>query len=266
MTMIKKNRITLLDADILKNPSIYSLYYRQMPEDRREKIDRFRFDKDRRLSLGAGILLKLALDQAEISLAESDGIIGDTSTRGSRNNTVEISFSEQGKPFIKDREDFFFNLSHSGQLAVCALSDRPVGIDIEGRQTFKKHLIQRVFATEEMELIELAQGIDGQAGMSTDMFCTLLWTVKESLMKYFGKGLSMDPAAIRVRSCEKTNDFSWNWKIAGYEDLHVRSWSIKRPGTNPLPPGSRLPDFYQLSVCSEYRDFDSEPEWIEIAE
>ena len=264
MTMIKKNRITLLDTDILKDSNIYSLYYRQMPEDRREKIDRFRFDKDRRLSLGAGILLKLALDQAGMSLARPDGVIDDSSTRGSRRKTVKLSFSEQGKPFIKDREDIFFNLSHSGQLAACALSDKPVGIDIEGRQTFKESLIQRVFAAEELEL---AKGTGGQPGISKDKFCTLLWTVKESLMKYFGKGLSMDPAGIRVISCEKMNDSYWNWKIAGYEDLHVRSWSIRRTVINTTtPPESRLPDYYQLSICSEYREFDAEPEWITIAE
>jgi 4'-phosphopantetheinyl transferase len=263
--MTTKNRITLLHTDILKDPHIYDLYYGQMPEDRQKKIDRFRFDKDKRLSLGAGILLKLALDQAGISLTRPNGTgtADDTDAGYSQRKIVELSFSEQGKPFIKDRDDLYFNLSHSGQLAACVLSDRPVGIDIEGRQTFKESLIRRVFAQEDLALAKRAER---EKELSLDKICTLLWTVKESVMKYFGKGLSMDPAGIRVVSAEKKNGSVWDWKIAGYEDIYVRSWPIKRPGINPLPPESRLPEDYQLSICSEYRDFDAEPEWIAFGE
>ena len=36
-----------------------------------------------------------------------------------------------GKPFFAGLEGRCFNLSHSGTLALCALSDRPVGVDIQ---------------------------------------------------------------------------------------------------------------------------------------
>lgn len=44
---------------------------------------------------------------------------------------VPISREERGKPFLRDRQDLFFNISHSGEYAVCAVSEHPVGIDIE---------------------------------------------------------------------------------------------------------------------------------------
>lgn len=47
--------------------------------------------------------------------------------------TYRIARGEKGKPFIVGVENVFFNISHSGDYVVCAVSDREVGIDIEKR-------------------------------------------------------------------------------------------------------------------------------------
>lgn len=44
--------------------------------------------------------------------------------------TYRIARGEKGKPFIVGVENVFFNISHSGDYVVCAVSDREVGIDI----------------------------------------------------------------------------------------------------------------------------------------
>ena len=43
----------------------------------------------------------------------------------------DIAREARGKPYFPSRPDICFNLSHSHGAAVCALHDRPVGIDVE---------------------------------------------------------------------------------------------------------------------------------------
>ena len=43
----------------------------------------------------------------------------------------ELTLWERGKPYFSHLPRRQFNLSHSGTLALCALSDRPVGVDIQ---------------------------------------------------------------------------------------------------------------------------------------
>ena len=43
----------------------------------------------------------------------------------------EMAREERGKPYFPGAPQYHFNLSHSGPFALCALSDRPVGVDIQ---------------------------------------------------------------------------------------------------------------------------------------
>ncbi len=43
----------------------------------------------------------------------------------------EIAIATEGKPSFRRREDIQFNLSHTNGAVVCALHNRPVGVDIE---------------------------------------------------------------------------------------------------------------------------------------
>ena len=52
-----ENHLYAIRTDILSDTELFRQWYEVMPQDRRKKIDSFRFDKDKRLSLGAGILL-----------------------------------------------------------------------------------------------------------------------------------------------------------------------------------------------------------------
>ena len=42
-----------------------------------------------------------------------------------------VERSPRGKPLFPGLDDHWFSLSHSGGIALCALSDRPVGVDVE---------------------------------------------------------------------------------------------------------------------------------------
>ncbi|MBD5160691.1 MAG: hypothetical protein HDT14_01430 [Oscillibacter sp.] len=80
----------------------------------------------------------------------------------------EIAREPGGKPFFPDRPDICFNLSHSHGAAVCALHDRPVGIDVEKLRPAPRRL---------------AEGMEDEAFFR-------LWTAREATIKRRGEGIS----------------------------------------------------------------------------
>lgn len=90
-----------------------------------------------------------------------------------------VSFNENGKPYL----DFcFFNISHSGDFAVCALSDFPVGVDIERIKDFKRREKYMLFSKRESEYVN-------ERDFENRFFT--LWTRKEAYIKAKG-GLLAD--------------------------------------------------------------------------
>jgi len=153
------------DVSELSDPVRFGSGMAALPwEDRREKVLRFRFDKDRRLCLGAGLLAAFALRQA-----------------GAKD--LRLHLSEFGKPSLASYPDIHFNLSHSGTLAVCAVSDRPVGVDAEELTPYAPDVASVCFQPRETAWVER----EADRGLAF----TRLWTRKESWLKYLGTGLSL---------------------------------------------------------------------------
>lgn len=98
-------------------------------------------------------------------------------------SAVPLCRGAHGKPVLKDNTNLFYNISHSGDYAVCVVSKRPIGIDIEQVRAYKPKLARRVCSEEELTL--LAQSKD-----PARMFCRL-WTLKESFVKCTGTGISV---------------------------------------------------------------------------
>lgn len=93
----------------------------------------------------------------------------------------KLGFNENGKPVL----DFcFISISHSGDYAVCAVADLPVGVDIEHMGGFKKREKYMLFTPLESEYINRKD--------SEDRFYTL-WTRKEAYIKAKG-GILADAA------------------------------------------------------------------------
>jgi 4'-phosphopantetheinyl transferase len=103
---------------------------------------------------------------------------------------VEISIGLQGKPQVAGLE---FNLSHSGDLVVYAMSDRPVGIDIERIRSMElSSIIQRFFAPSEFAAWQKLPQIEQEIAF----FRT--WTVKEAYLKAIGTGLHTPLSEVEV--------------------------------------------------------------------
>jgi 4'-phosphopantetheinyl transferase len=96
-----------------------------------------------------------------------------------------------GKPALVGRStpgNIQFNLSHSGELALVAVSrDMPVGIDVEGIKALTDHLriAERYFSPDEKAALKLTD-----PSKSHEAFIQL-WAGKEAFIKARGNGLSL---------------------------------------------------------------------------
>lgn len=83
-----------------------------------------------------------------------------------------VERSPRGKPFFPGLDDRWFSLSHSGGMALCALSDRPVGVDVELIRPRRSGLPAYVLSPDELARFD---------GGWADFY--RLWTLKESWCK-----------------------------------------------------------------------------------
>ncbi len=150
------------------------ILYETLPQIRRDKADGYLFEKDRRLSLGAGYLLALAL-------------------KGYGKTEADVRYDPNGKPYIPD---IFFNLSHSGEIACIATADGEVGVDVEKISEKRLNSPERIISESER-----AEYLTGEPDEKIkNMF--MLWTVKEAFVKMNGSGLSTDLGDVEYgRTC-----------------------------------------------------------------
>ena len=120
------------NVEELNNSALFERLYASVPEHRRQRVDRMRFDKDKRLSLGVWGLLQKGLKDWGICDKE-----------------LTLSYGENGKPFLKDYPAVFFNLSHSGERVMCAIADCEVGCDVERIRDTDFKIAKRFFHEEE---------------------------------------------------------------------------------------------------------------------
>lgn len=106
--------------------------------------------------------------------------------------------TERGKPYLDPRrhgEDLQFNLSHSGDWGLAALTrGRPLGVDLEVRRplTDVLALARRFFTQREYQT--LAQAPPEQR----ESLFLEYWTAKEAYLKATGEGLSAGLAGVEV--------------------------------------------------------------------
>lgn len=93
----------------------------------------------------------------------------------------EIVRTAQGKPYFLSLPHLHFNISHSKNLMLCAVSQKPVGVDIEDIRPRRDSLPE--YALSPAEFAEYQKlGGDWPAFY-------ILWTRKEAWCKYTGQGL-----------------------------------------------------------------------------
>ena len=132
---------------------------------RREQVLRFRHELGRRQCVLAYLLLKRAL-------REKYGI----------DENPLFDYGEHGKPVIVNRPEIHFNLSHCREAVCCAVSNHPVGIDVESIREYKTGLVRYTMNDDEVASIMAADRLD--------VAFTRLWTMKEARLKLTGEGIT----------------------------------------------------------------------------
>lgn len=219
---------------------------------RREKARRMRTEKSRAACVGAGLLLQFAV-QAALREAEGGDVCISTEasgnmqfqedmlSRGREATEYELAvytvsqvlkqlnvsldfkvyYKGNGKPYLQDYP-LYFNLSHSGNYVVCAISTREVGVDIqEYKKADVERLARRFFSKEEQSFLKACAHEKEQ----NELFYHL-WTRKEAYGKLTGEGIAaaIDKNVLplikgksTVAVAEDDTQLFWQeWELDGY--------------------------------------------------
>jgi 4'-phosphopantetheinyl transferase len=178
-------KIYTADVTELEKSDLYRLAYERATPERREKADKLRFDKGRRLCVGAEMLLlygrkRLGMDTTPIS----------------------YHYGSNGKPYLS--EALYFNLSHSGDRVLCAISSKEVGCDVERIKERRTSVAGHFFCPEESEWLEAQKTPEEKR----DLFFRL-WTAKESFIKTTGEGMKLPLDAFCLYPALEKGSLHW---------------------------------------------------------
>ncbi len=150
-------------------------------------------------------------------------------------NEIEFTIGEKGKPYLKDRNDFFFNISDSGDYWVFAYAEKEIGVDVEFiRPRNIDGIINRYFPKEEQDYVNsFSEEKRLKAFIS-------LWTCKEAYLKWRGAGLSggLDKWPIIIENS------GISVKNHEYDAVYFKQFDFDAN--------------YKLTVCSSEKDFSEE--------
>jgi 4'-phosphopantetheinyl transferase len=175
--------------------------------DERDRMQRFRFEKDRRRYLLGRGLLRLLLGRY-LDLAPQD---------------LRFETAAAGKPHLASGQaQLQFNLAHSGDYVMFAITDRcAVGIDVEEiRDDFDAgELAAHFFSSLEQRDLET---LTGRSKIEAFFEC---WTRKEAYVKALGDGLSLplDQFDVSLRPGEPARLIATR-----PDDAEARRWQLSR--------------------------------------
>ena len=215
-----RTRVYIADTGALWNEETFNRLVAYVSTERRKKIDKCAKRKSKIQSLGAGLLFEKALDDAGVT--DRTIIVGDN-----------------GKPYLAGCA-VFFNLSHSGDRVMCALSGGEVGCDVQktGKKSLK--IADRFFSPSEKELLESITDENDKA----DMFYRL-WTLKESYIKMLGTGFETPLGSFTVSMTENIPVLDGN-----VNKYYFKEYSLS--------------DDYKYAVCAESPCFEDRAVVVEF--
>lgn len=140
------------------------------------------------------------------------------------NRDIYFAENQYGKPYFPQKEDFHFNISHSGKWVLGAFASVQVGVDVE-----EVHRpVDREVAALVLSPAELARYRQLEEGPAEGFFFRT-WTLKESLVKAMGCGFYMEPS---------------------HMDIH---WEGDTPVRCVMKNGWQGGDFREYFLSKEYR-------------
>ena len=154
----------------------YQNWYAMMSEEKQQRADRFHFDDDKKRIVAGEMLARMVIsDRCGVS---PDSIVFKTGANG--------------KPYA-EKLQVEFNISHSGDFVVCAVSDRPVGIDIEKVRPINLRIAKKICTPDEIQYLFGHIPTEDEFIITEDREILerffSLWTRNEAYGKCTGEGL-----------------------------------------------------------------------------
>ena len=200
-------RCCYYDTTDLKDAALFEYGISIIPwQARIQKTLRYYFDRDKRLCLGAGLLLHHMLLENGIT-------------------DMVVDVDENGKPYLLNNSKIHFNISHDGDIAAVALSDHAVGVDVCSDRVYDKEVAAFSFSGEEIECV--------MNSSEPDLEYTRIWAKKESYLKMTGTGLLEDPKNVTVTGMDNLTEH----RIPGYlivvctsepDGISFEEWRLKK--------------------------------------
>ncbi len=172
-----------------------------------------------------GISARLNEESKRQSFAGLRALLFLLEIRGIDPSPLVLERRKGGKPYFKN-SNLKFGISHSGGLAVCGLSEREVGIDVELIKERKniEEFAKRFFSEAERDIL--------LSGDATEEFFTV-WTGKEAALKLDGRGVDLDLRKIDTAALPlavyRSGDYVMS--VAGGDETDIigdRIWTRKR--------------------------------------
>lgn len=182
------NKLNSIDIKILEK-YIRSLY-------KKERIMNFYFESDKIKAIISEMLIRTICCK----------------TTGISNKSIIFQRTKYNKPFIKNFNNFEFNVSHSKDYVAVAVDSNIIGIDIESIQELNLEVVKRFCTNNEYNKLKKLRGKSkGEQIIS-------VWSMKESYVKYLGYGLNKDLRSFDVLTKEgiETNVFIYHKRIDDY--------------------------------------------------
>ncbi len=147
-----------------------------LPEWRLKQMMSYRYSNDKKLSALGYLVLVYALKNEGLFYA-----------------LPEFRYNANGKPFLTNYQNVYFNISHCSDAVVCILSDMEVGVDVEAVGEYDDELAKAICNNEEYQWVTDSLDLTQRAKKFT-----LFWTQKESIIKWRGTGIDCDPREIKT--------------------------------------------------------------------
>ena len=160
-----------------KSLTDYNAAFHALTPEKRARVDKIRQKKDKMRTVFADALARELLSEAL------------------KKEPSELAFvlGEYGKPLLKGGE-YFFNVSHSEDIVVAAVSETSVGIDVERIRDISPYIAKKYFCHNEQVYLfgHEPRDTDFEHVLSPEarMRFFELWTAKEAYLKCRGTGMT----------------------------------------------------------------------------
>ncbi len=220
-----------INVDVYNDNTVFERRLSELSAFRKEKTLQYRYRKDQNLSIGVGTLLDHCLYKLGIREKNVKYVLG--------NNGKPAFECNDGHAFIL--ENVHFNVSHSGNIAICSWGTIPVGVDIEQiKYNHSKTITCNMLTYQEAKYLD---------SLSDDCMCIeefyRIWTLKESFVKAIGAGLAIGFDSFNIILNDKCSVI----QSINEEAYYFKEYSISG---------------YKTAVCCSKDDFATKP--VEILE